>query len=229
LTAKESRTFFLDRKTMRVTGYPVRSELSSWTAEEAYQIFGFSPEVPTLLVTGGSLGSLTINRALVGVLPKLLAEMQIIHITGKFTWPQFSSVGDTLSPTQAARYRIYPYLHAKMGAAYTIADLVVSRAGASTIGEYPHFGIPAVLVPYPHAWRYQWVNADFLSRHQAAVILEDSNLADELLPTVLNVIRDPERLIAMQTAMRSLAQQDAGGMIATLLYNAAATKSPVRN
>ena len=64
------------------------------------------------------------------------------------------------------------------------ADLAVCRAGASTLGELPLFGLPAVLIPYPYAWRYQKVNADYLAKHGAALVLEDAMMKDELLPTI---------------------------------------------
>ena len=108
-----------------------------------------------------------------------------------------------------------------MGAAFAIADLVVSRAGASSIGEYPQFGIPAILVPYPHAWRYQKVNADFLSRQGAAITLKDESLKVELSTLVLNIIRDSGRRSQMRQKMLSLANDGAADEIAAILVELA--------
>lgn len=221
ITCQDTQAFLPKAKNTVITGYPVRPALAAWTREDAYRVFEFSPQVPTLLVTGGSLGSLTINRALVAILPDLLEHMQVIHITGQLTWPEFEHVGRSLNPTTASRYRAYPYLHAEMGAAFTVADLVVSRAGASSIGEYPHFGIPAILVPYPYAWRYQKINADYLARHEAAVILEDADLPDQLLPVALELMQDSNRRNRMKAAMQSRAGRDAARSIADLIYQAA--------
>lgn len=229
LTVEESRKFFSRRKELVVTGYPVRKELLTWSLDEAYRFFKFSPSLPTLLVTGGSLGSLTINKSLVAVLPQLLQEMQVVHITGTLTWPQFAEVKEGLEPSLAERYRNYPYLHQEMGAAYRIANLVLSRAGASSIGEYPHFGIPAILVPYPHAWRYQKVNADYLSRNGAAVLLQDSELPRRLAPTVTRLIRESERLEKMKEAMMNLDRQNSAKAIADQISLAARTRNPMRH
>jgi UDP-N-acetylglucosamine--N-acetylmuramyl-(pentapeptide) pyrophosphoryl-undecaprenol N-acetylglucosamine transferase len=109
-----------------------------------------------------------------------------------------------------------PYLH-EMGAALAAADLVVSRAGASTLGEYPLFGLPAVLVPYPHAWRYQKVNADYLSRRGAAIILENERLNQELLPTISVLLDNPNKLKAMRAAMFQLSHPRAAEKIASAL------------
>ena len=222
ITCQDTQAFLPDAKKAVITGYQIRPALSTWTPADAYRFFEFSPQLPTLLVTGGSLGSLTINRALVAILPDLMEHMQIIHITGQLTWPEFEHVGQSLSPQMASRYRAYPYLHAEMGAAFTVADLVVSRAGASSIGEYPHFGIPAILVPYPYAWRYQKINADYLARHGAAVILEDSDLPDQLLPKVLELMQDSDRRNQMKAAMQLRASGDAASSIAELIGQAAA-------
>ncbi len=98
-------------------------------------------------------------------LPALVEMAQIVHITGELDWPNVEAKMKELTKAQSARYHAFPYLHEEMGAALAAADLALSRAGASTLGEYPLFGLPAILVPYPHAWRYQKVNADYLVRH----------------------------------------------------------------
>ena len=217
VTAEESRQYFPQDDRVVVTGYPVRTDLSKWDRSEAYQMFGFSSELPTLLVTGGSLGALSINETVTAALPELLPEMQIVHITGARTWDQFKDVIATLPKDLKPRYRVYPYLHEEMGAAFTVADLVVSRAGASSIGEYPHFGIPAILVPYPHAWQYQKVNADYLVKHGAARMLEDEHLTEKLSSMVLELIRDNRQRTQMRQKMQSLANKDAAAEIAALL------------
>ena len=221
VTAEDSRKYFSKKDRVIVTGYPVRSDLSKWDKAEAYQAFGFSADLPTLLVTGGSLGALSINEAVTTELPVLLQEMQIIHLAGARTWDQFKSTADSLPEDLRSRYKAYPYLHEEMGAAFTIADLVVSRAGASAIGEYPHFGIPAILVPYPHAWRYQKVNADYLSNRGAAIMLEDDLLPEKLSQQILDIIRSSEQLNGMKQAMKSLAHVDSVNAIAELIVNLA--------
>jgi UDP-N-acetylglucosamine--N-acetylmuramyl-(pentapeptide) pyrophosphoryl-undecaprenol N-acetylglucosamine transferase len=113
-----------------------------------------------------------------------------------------------------------PYLH-EMGAALAAADLVISRAGASTLGEYPLFGLPAVLVPYPHAWRYQKVNADYLTRRGAAVILQDQRLSDELLDTLNVLLENPNKMKAMRAAMFELSHPRAAEKIASALIDLA--------
>ena len=124
----------------------------------------------------------SINQALQAILPELLQQAQVLHLSGSLEWAlvERSRSGSRLPVELQARYRAYPYLHEEMGAALQAADLVVSRAGASVLGEYPLFGLPAILVPYPYAWRYQQVNAQYLVQHGAAVLLEDADLAGQL-------------------------------------------------
>jgi UDP-N-acetylglucosamine:LPS N-acetylglucosamine transferase len=204
VTTEDSRDYFPGRTQVTMCGYPTRPDLTTWDKDRAYQVFGLSPDLPTLLVTGGSQGSRSINTALVTALPALLVEMQIIHLTGSLTWPQFENVREGLPAEIENRYRPYPYLHEEMGAAYSIADLVLSRAGASCLGEYPLFGLPAVLVPYPYAWRYQKVNADYLVERGAAIMVEDES-----------------RRMKMSAAMKALSHPEAADGIAELIQNLA--------
>ena len=225
VTAEDSRRYFPSGKAVTVTGYPARLELKAWQPEEARQALGLLHGLPTLLVFGGSKGARSINRALIGALPALLAEMQVVHISGQLDWPEVEAARGRLDGALAERYRAYPYLHAEMGAALTAADLVVSRAGASALGEFPLFGLPAVLVPYPYAWRYQQVNAEYLARRGAAVILADADLPARLLPLVQELVRDRPRREAMRQAMLALARPQAAREIAGLLEGLAASQS----
>jgi UDP-N-acetylglucosamine--N-acetylmuramyl-(pentapeptide) pyrophosphoryl-undecaprenol N-acetylglucosamine transferase len=87
------------------------------------------------------------------------------------------------------------------------------------LGEFPFFGLPAVLVPYPYAWRYQKVNADYLTQHGAAILLQDERLQTELLPVVKGLLNDPSRRQAMGIAMKSLVQPQAAEAIAGQLLD----------
>lgn len=170
-TTDGSRAFVPADK-MVVTGYPVRAEIRaarSLSRENALGMFDLAPGRPTLFVFGGSRGARNINRALMAVLPELLTEAQIIHVSGTLTWPEVEANAATLPTGLRDYYRPYPYLHDEMGAAFRAADLVLARAGASMLGECPAFGLPAILVPLTFAWRYQKVNADYLTDHGAAV------------------------------------------------------------
>lgn len=221
LTVADSRRFFSGQAELSVTGYPVRAELRAWDRVSAQQMLNLCPEMPTLLVLGGSRGARSLNRALLSVLPDLLAEMQVIHASGKLDWPEVEAARAALDPESAARYHAYPYLQAEIGAAMTAADLALSRAGASTLGEFPLFGLPAILVPYPHAWRYQQVNAAYLAERGAAIILADADLPTRLLPLVKELMQAEYQREVMGKAMRSLAQPNAAAQLGAHLQRLA--------
>ncbi len=214
---EESLAYFLDHPAVSVTGYPVRSSLLSWSVEEARRVFALREDMPTLLVVGGSTGARSINQAVLQALPGLLTDMQVLHLCGQRDWAEVENARAALSPEQAARYRVYPYLHKEMGAALRVADLALSRAGASTLGEFPLFGLPAILVPYPYAWRYQWVNAQYLADRGAAEIVEDADLPTRMPLLVEELMADRGRLNRMSQSMQSLAHPHAGEAIAALL------------
>lgn len=220
VTAEASKEYFPAKQRILVTGYPLRADLKGWSRQSGSQRLGLSGDLPVLLVTGGSKGARTINNAVLAHLPALLEMAQVVHITGSLDWPVVEAAAKDLPNHLADRYHAMPYLH-EMGAALSAADLVVSRAGASSLGEYPFFGLPAILVPYPYAWRYQKVNAEALSQHGAAILLEDHLMQERLFPLVRDLLNDPAKREVMRASMRTLAQPDAAGAIASQLLELA--------
>jgi UDP-N-acetylglucosamine--N-acetylmuramyl-(pentapeptide) pyrophosphoryl-undecaprenol N-acetylglucosamine transferase len=213
ITAEDSFRYFKRPERVILTGYPVRPDLKHWTRQAARRTLNLADKSPVLLVFGGSKGARSVNHAVLANLSGLVEMTQILHITGELDWPAVEIKMKQLSKTQTARYHAFPYLHKEMGAALAAADLALSRAGASTLGEYPLFGLPAILVPYPHAWRYQKVNADYLVRHGAAVVIEDGELSSHLLPIVKELLSQPQKLASMQAAMQQLAHPEAAAEI----------------
>jgi len=213
VTTVESIAFFPRAHQIKVTGYPTRSDLNRWDRTKGRNFFGIKPSAQVLLVFGGSKGAHSINQALASILPFLPATLEVIHISGSADHAELQSTKATFPVELQHRYHLLPYLH-EMGAALSAADLVVSRAGASVLGEYPLFGLPSILVPYPYAWRYQKTNADYLVSHGAAMIIENSVLSTELLSAVSTLLSEPQRLSSMRQAASALAHPQAAREIA---------------
>ncbi|GAB4501376.1 MAG: UDP-N-acetylglucosamine--N-acetylmuramyl-(pentapeptide) pyrophosphoryl-undecaprenol N-acetylglucosamine transferase [Anaerolineales bacterium] len=222
LTSEESRVFFSgQRAKLRVTGYPLRPEVISWHRAAARAQFNLRSELPVLLIFGGSKGAHSINLATLEHLENLLEKAEVIHISGEGDWPLVEARAQALPPALTKRYHPFAYLHDEMGAALAAADLAVSRAGASALGEFPAFGLPAVLIPYPHAWRYQRVNANYLAKRGAALVIEDEKLKSGLFLTVEKLLETPEKMQKMRQEMQSLHNPQAAAQIAAHLIELA--------
>lgn len=224
LTTQASKQFFPAKTCTEISGYPTRPDLKPASKSASRQFFGVKSQLPVLFVFGGSKGARSINQSLWKNLNELLEVAEIVHITGNLDWPQIQSITTNLHPDRTSRYHAFPYLHEEMAAAFSCADLVISRAGASTLGELPLFGLPSILVPYPHAWRYQKVNADYLAEHDAAIVIKDENLAAEVVSTVKDLLQSPEKLSQMSKAAARLAAPQAAQNLADLLLRLAAEK-----
>jgi undecaprenyldiphospho-muramoylpentapeptide beta-N-acetylglucosaminyltransferase len=229
VTADETRRQLPTGKRVRVTGYPTRPDLKTMGRADARRSLGLDVDQPVVLAFGGSRGSRSINHAIWDKLPDFLDRAQLIHIIGELDWPKLPPVRAGLTVDQAARYHAFAYLHDEMGAALAAADLAVARAGASTLGEFPLFELPSILVPYPHAWRYQKVNAAYLESHGAAVVVADEVLGRALLSTVTSVLSDAPRLEKMSDAARALARPDAAQAIAREVEALAAGRGGTRD
>jgi UDP-N-acetylglucosamine--N-acetylmuramyl-(pentapeptide) pyrophosphoryl-undecaprenol N-acetylglucosamine transferase len=196
-----------------VTGYPVRAELWTTDRSKARMALGLTEDAPVLVVMGGSRGARSINRATTAALPRLLPRCQVVHVSGQLDWPAVEETARQVTGELAARYHPYPYLH-DMPVALAAADLVVARAGAATLGEFPAVGLPSILAPYPYSGQHQDANAAYLAERGAAVVLRDGELETKLESTVLALLDAPERVAAMAAAARSLARPDAAANIA---------------
>jgi UDP-N-acetylglucosamine--N-acetylmuramyl-(pentapeptide) pyrophosphoryl-undecaprenol N-acetylglucosamine transferase len=201
-----------------VTGYPVRGQFTTATRAEGIARFGLDASLPVLLVTGGSLGAHRINVAIASALPRLLPNVQVIHVSGREDAAWLTDESARLPDSLRPRYHLYAYTE-EMAWAMAAADLIVTRAGASTLGELPIAGLPAIVVPA--AFSDQQDNARYLADRGAALVVGNDEL-DRLEGELLRLINDAGRRDAMAQAMRGLARPDAASRLATLMEEIAA-------
>ncbi len=217
---EEVRKYFPPGKAI-VTGYPVRAEFHRTTQAEGRAHFKLDPTRKVLTVFGGSQGAHSINEAVRENLCELLEWAQVIHISGRQDEAMMQGHRGSLSPEEDARYHLFGYMDEEMPLALAAADLVIARAGAATLGEFPAVGKPSILVPYPYAGRHQEKNAEYLVSRGAAVMIDDAHLSEEILPTVKRLLQDRAQLESMAEAARALAQPDAAKNLADLLKQTA--------
>ena len=171
LSFPDSRRFLRRKAEVHVSGNPARS-FSVVDCCSAREYFGLDPNLPTLLVFGGSRGARSINNAVREWVRELAGKSNIIWQTGSL---DYESISSAFSPSR--NLWIGSYIN-EMGSAYSSADVVLCRAGASTVAELTNLGKPAIFVPYPHATgNHQFFNAEALSREGAAELIEDKDIA----------------------------------------------------
>jgi UDP-N-acetylglucosamine--N-acetylmuramyl-(pentapeptide) pyrophosphoryl-undecaprenol N-acetylglucosamine transferase len=211
-----------------VTGNPVRDQVVRVNEDrealrkEALAELDLDPDRRTVLIFGGSQGALHLDRAAVGAC-RLLAgrnDLQLVLLTGE---PHFREVRTALPSGTPLRIRALPFLD-RMELAYAVADLVVARAGATSIAEITACGLPSLLIPYPHATgRHQEANARAIQRAGGASLLLDDRLSDaSLAERVVNLIDHRERLEAMAERSRAWGRPDAAEALAAVVLGAAA-------
>lgn len=215
-TSGKSARFLPAEKAVE-TGYPVRPGFAQVSKAAAKEQLGLDETLKTLLVWGGSRGARSINVAISKILPELLERCQIIHLSGPEDEPGLQEMRSSLPEKKRQRYFLHSYLHEQFPLAIAAADLAVSRAGASVMGEFPAAALPSILVPYPHAGGHQRQNAAFLAEQGAAIVVEESNLNEQLLSTIGNLITSDEVLGEMAEKARQLARPEAAQSIASLL------------
>lgn len=209
---KEADQFLPEEKT-ELTGNPTRSELTNSTKEEGLKSFNFTSEKPVLLILGGSGGAKTINESIRQNLDRLHHEidLQIIWQCGK---RYIDDLAASINQKDYPNLRLAAYLD-NMPEAYAAADLVISRAGASSCSELMITGKPSILVPSPNvAGDHQTMNAKSMADADASVLIKDVDMNKTISDLVNTLIRDQERLQKMNQAALKLAKPEAAQLIA---------------
>ncbi len=204
-----------------VTGNPVRKGVLESSKEEAINYFSIDPKRKTLLVFGGSQGSRQINESLIKTYDKFrdYENLQIVHVTGKIDFDKISrKVIEQKKPKDRLLYTCYPYLNF-IDKAYSVSDLILCRAGATTIAEITARGIPSILVPYPYATGgHQEKNAFILKKEGAARIILDGDLSDIAIFNLVNeLIFDDEVLGSMKENAKRIGKPAAALEVAKLV------------
>lgn len=220
--AYEGMERFFDKEKIILTGNPVRQNLlnQQMSREDAIRSFNLDPTKKTVLIVGGSLGARTINNCVLNGLDQIRQSgVQFIWQTGKFYINE--------AKEKVGQAENYPMLHTTdfitdMAAAYSAADLVISRAGAGSISEFCLLGKPVILVPSPNvAEDHQTKNALALVAKDAALYIKDAEASEKLLKTAIETVLQPETLKKLSTNIAKLAFKDSANTIAEEVWKLA--------
>lgn len=200
---KDMERFFPKAPRIILTGNPVRKQLAEVTPHsiEAYKYFGLDPQKKTLLVVGGSLGARTINRSITEALQMFVERADSIQLIWQCGKSYIKEAEATLHGLDSAPKSIIATdFIQRMDYAYAVADLVISRAGASSISELCMLGKPSILVPSPNvAEDHQTKNAQALVDEQAALLIPDSEAVELLVPKAIGLLDDTDLLASLAT------------------------------
>ena len=205
---------FFPKEKIIITGNPVRQDVVelSGKAEEAYKFFGINPELKTVFVVGGSLGAFSINESIKNSL-HLFKEnnVQLVWQTGK---PYIETAKEAVKEFESAGIKAFDFIN-RMDYAYSIADLVVSRAGAIAVSELCLVKKPCILVPFPFAAEdHQTKNAMALVNKNASILIKDSDVREKLSEIVFPLLNDTNKLKELSENISSLAMKNSADLIA---------------
>lgn len=212
--AYEGMERFFPAEKIILTGNPVRQALleTTITREDAIRSFGLDPEKKTILLVGGSLGARTINESMLRHLDLIKESgLQFIWQTGKY---YSAEIAERLKGQELPNLKVTDFI-TDMGSAYRAADLVISRAGASSISEFCLIGKPVILVPSPNvAEDHQTKNALALSTRGAAIYIKDAEAPEILLQTAIDTVNEADKLKSLSENVLKLALPDSANIIA---------------
>jgi UDP-N-acetylglucosamine--N-acetylmuramyl-(pentapeptide) pyrophosphoryl-undecaprenol N-acetylglucosamine transferase len=209
-----------------LTGTPIR-DVSEISRSDARARLDLAEDARVMLIFGGSQAVARFNAAVAEALPRLVERSIVLHVAGEDGYAGALTAREGLPEEQRSRYRPYPFLRDEMLPALVAADLVVGRAGSSTLAEVTALGIPSVIVPYPHAAGHQTANARVLAAAGAARLVPDESFDADALVAAADLLGrdgDAERA-SMAEAARALGRPGAADAVAALVV-AAAERQP---
>ena len=208
ITFEDSRQYFREKSKLILSGNPVRVNLKLVDRNEAIKKFGLNPEKKTLVVLGGSGGARSINRAVAANLDAIVKMgIQVVWQTGAAYIEEFKNFKNE-------NVFISAFID-DMSMAYSAGDLVLARSGASTIAEISMLGVPVIFVPSPNvAANHQYKNAESLKNENAAELIEDMKVNDELLPKINQLINDENKIKLLKENIKKFAKPQAAQVIA---------------
>ena len=204
-----------------VTGTPIR-DTREVDRDEARTRLGVPAGLRVLLIFGGSQAVRRFNGAVAAALPRLVERVAVIHVTGEDGYAAALTAREALPEDRRDRYRPHPFLRDDMLAALAAADLVVGRAGSSTLAEVTALGVPSVIVPYPHAAGHQRANARALVDAGAARLVDDEAFDADALLDAAALLDDPAAHLEMAAAARALGRPGSADAVADLVLAVAA-------
>jgi len=212
LSFDASTKLFRKKSNLHVSGNPTRNDLNIYDRNQAYKHFGLHSDKRTLFVFGGSQGARSINQAFLDIVDTILnkTDVQIIWATG----PRWYEGIENKVRSYSERIRVFPYIQ-EMALAYGVSDLIICRAGATTVAEVTRLGIPVIFIPFPGAARgHQEENARILWEAGAAeMVLEDEISVGRLEDVILRVISDTKSRGKLGEMAKKFGKPDAAKII----------------
>jgi UDP-N-acetylglucosamine--N-acetylmuramyl-(pentapeptide) pyrophosphoryl-undecaprenol N-acetylglucosamine transferase len=209
ISFKDSEKYFKNKSKLRLTGNPIRVNSATISRVEAIKYFELDPAKKTLLVLGGSLGAASINKGIAGIISKITGngEVQVIWQTGRNYFETYKNLSNN-------SIRIQPFID-NMTAAYVSADVVIARAGATTIAETAVLSLPVIFIPSQNvAEDHQYKNAKSLEDSDACVLVKDSEIGERLLSCIEELLSNEDRRKQLSNNIKQFSVPDAAEKIA---------------
>ncbi|MEA2087288.1 MAG: undecaprenyldiphospho-muramoylpentapeptide beta-N-acetylglucosaminyltransferase [Candidatus Caldatribacteriota bacterium] len=220
LSFNQSKEYFSSKAKLIFMGNPLRFKNIKQSTDREHKKFNLDSSKKTILVLGGSKGAASINRAVLGCID-LIREViknnwQVLLISGQ---DDYDNIIGMLGESHKI-FSVEPYLH-DIEKAYSLADLVICRAGATTLAEVSAYGLPAILIPYPYATHdHQVINAKIFEREGAAILIFERDLSDKKLARVLlDILKDKNQLEIMSKKSRGLGNENSAKKIADYIFD----------